>query len=158
MDKVRAEEKAAYDKNKPEMEEGLEGIKLALKVLAEMIADEEAAAAEYDKVTKENEIIKTTKEQDVKYKTQEATSLDKAVAELTSDRGGLQTELDAVLDYWESLKEQCIAKAEPYEERKRRREAEIAGLKEALGILEGVALLEKDVYHRRAFRGIAHHT
>merc|ERR1719265_3082907 len=33
IDKVRAEEKAAYDKNKPEMEQGLEGIKLALKVL-----------------------------------------------------------------------------------------------------------------------------
>merc|ERR1719420_2010500 len=192
MDKVRAEEKALYEHDKPEMEEGLEGIKLALKVLrdyyakkqegsaqgagggiigmleviesdfskglAEMISNEEAAAAEYEKVTKENEITKTTKEQDVKYKTKEATGLDKAVAELTSDRGGLQTELDAVLDYWESLKEQCIAKVEPYEERKRRREAEIAGLKEALGILEGVALLERDVYHHRtALRGIAQH-
>merc|ERR1719428_2002498 len=38
MDKIRAEEKAAYDKNKPEMEEGLEGIKLALKVLREYYA------------------------------------------------------------------------------------------------------------------------
>merc|ERR1719235_2282729 len=194
MDKVRADEKAAYDKNKPEMEEGLEGIKLALKVLrdyyakedkgheaaegagggiigmleviesdfskglAEMISAEEAAAAEYDKVTKENAILKTTKEQDVKYKTQEATSLDKAVAELTSDREGLNTELDAVLDYWEKIKEQCIAKPEPYEERKRRREAEIAGLKEALAILEGVALIERDSTHRRIqLRGVAHH-
>merc|ERR1719389_1252795 len=122
MDKVRSEEKAAFDKNKPEMEEGLEGIKLALKVLrdyyakedkgheaaegagggiigmleviesdftkglAEMISIEEAAVAEYEKVTKENEILKVTKEQDVKYKTKEATGLDKAVAELTSDR------------------------------------------------------------------------
>merc|ERR1719158_1807582 len=183
MDKIREDEKAAFATNKPEMEEGLEGVKLALKVLreyyasedkghaaaegagegiigmleviesdftkglAEMISTEEAAAAEYEKVTKENEIMKTTKEQDVKYKTEEATGLDKTVAELTSDREGLQTELDAVLDYWESLKEQCIAKAEPYEERKKRREAEIAGLKEALGILEGVALLERDVHH-----------
>merc|ERR1719446_628975 len=112
-----------------------------------MISTEEAAAAEYDKLTKENEILKVTKEQDVKYKTKEATGLDEAVAELTSDRGGLQTELDAVLDYWESLKEQCIAKAEPYEERKKRREAEIAGLKEGLAILEGVALLEKHTTH-----------
>merc|ERR1719482_2356493 len=177
MDKVRAEEKALYDKNKPEMEQGLEGIKLALKVLreyyakedkgheaaegagggiigmleviesdfskglAEMISEEETAAAEYEKVTKENAIMKTTKEQDVKYKTKEAKSLDKAVAELTSDREGLNTELDAVLDYWEKIKEQCIAKPEPYEERKKRREAEIAGLKEALSILEGEAVL-----------------
>jgi len=192
MDKVRAEEKALFDKNKPEMEEGIEGIKLALKVLreyyakeektsaqgagggiismleviesdftkglAEMISTEEAAVAEYEKVSHENAITKTAKEQDVKYKTKEATGLDKSVAELTSDRAGLQTELDAVLEYWESLKEQCIAKPEPYEERKKRREAEIAGLKEALSILEGAALLQKDVHHRRAaLRGIAHH-
>merc|ERR1719335_1849010 len=100
-------------------------------------------------MTKENAITKTTKEQDVKYKTKEAGELDKKVAEATADRDGLNTELDAVLDYWEKLQEQCIAKVEPYEERKRRREAEIVGLKEALSILEGVALLEKDVTHHR---------
>merc|ERR1719214_292128 len=97
-------------------------------------------------------------EQDVKYKTKEAASLDKQVAELTADREGLNTELDAVLDYWEKIKEQCIAKAEPYEERKKRREAEIAGLKEGLAILEGVALLERDTTHRRMkLRGVARH-
>jgi hypothetical protein len=189
MDKVREEESTAFVANKKEMEEGLEGIKLALKVLrdyyakedkahqaaegagggiigmleviesdfskglAEMISVEETAAAEYEQQTKDNEIAKTTKEQDVKYKTKEAKSLDKAVAEHTSDREGLQTELDAVLDYWEKIKEQCIAKAEPYEERKKRREAEIAGLKEALAILEGeAALLQKNVRRHRSFR------
>merc|ERR1719274_310384 len=75
------------------------------KGLAEMISIEEAAVAEYERITKENEILKVTKEQDVKYKTKEATGLDKAVAELTSDRAGLNTELDAVLEYYESLKE-----------------------------------------------------
>ena len=35
--------------------------------LAERTATEEAAAASYDKETKENEIEKTTKQQDVKY-------------------------------------------------------------------------------------------
>merc|ERR1719326_806536 len=33
MDKIREDEKALYDKNRPEMELGLEGIKKALKVL-----------------------------------------------------------------------------------------------------------------------------
>merc|ERR1719393_1205196 len=75
------------------------------KGLAEMISAEETAQAEYDKVSKENAILKTTKEQDVKYKTKEATGLDESVAELTSDREGLQTELDAVLDYYEKIKE-----------------------------------------------------
>jgi len=196
MDKVRQEEKAAYDKNQPEMEQGLEGVKLALKVLreyyaksfiqeqqgkqqgageaiismleviesdfakglAEMEQIEEAAQAEYDKVSKENAIIKTTKEQDVKYKTKEAKSLDEQVATLKSDRDGLNTELDAVLDYWEKIREECVAKPEPYEERKKRREAEIAGLKEGLAILEGVALIEKDVtHHRIGLRGVARH-
>jgi len=177
MDKLRQEEHATYTENRPEMEAGVEGIKLALKVLreyyakedksheaaegagssiigllevaesdfttglSEMIAQEEAAAADYDGQTKENAIEKATKDQDVKYKTKEAKSLDQGVAEVTSDRSGVQTELDAVLEYFSKLKEQCVAKAEPYEERKRRREAEISGLKEALQILAGDAVL-----------------
>merc|ERR1719152_86106 len=125
------------------------------KGLSEMIATEEAAVAEYEKMTKENEISKVTKEQDVKYKTKNAKELDAGVAELTSDKDGAQAELDAVLDYYEKLKEQCIEKVEPYEERKKRREAEIAGLKEALGILEGTAVLLQKGSH--TLRGAAPH-
>ena len=69
--------------------------------------------------------------QDVKYKTKESKDLDKAVAESSSDRSTVQEELDAVLEYYSKIKGECIAKAEPYAERKERREAEIAGLKEA---------------------------
>merc|ERR1719379_488831 len=185
MDKVRAEEKAVFEANKPELEEGLEGVRLALKILneyyakegkaheagqgastgiiglleviesdiskalAEMISVEEAAAAKYDKETKENEILKVTMEQDVKYKTKEAKELDEKIAEATSDRSGVQAELDAVLEYLAKLEDQCIAKPEPYEERVRRREAEIAGLKEALQILEGEAVLLQRASVRR---------
>merc|ERR1719262_2115459 len=116
-----------------------------------MIAIDEAAVAEYEKLSKENAIAKTTKEQDVKYKTKEAKGLDKAVVEQSEDRDGLQTELDAVLDYWSKIQEQCVAKVEPYEERKKRREAEIAGLKEGLAILEGeAALIQKSAVHHVA--------
>merc|ERR1719386_279420 len=97
---------------------------------------EASAASEYEKTTQENKVTKTLKEQDVKYKTQEFTGLDKAIAEMTSDRATKNTELDAVLEYYDKLKDRCIAKPESYEERKARREAEIAGLKEALRILE----------------------
>merc|ERR1719324_1842337 len=110
------------------------------KGLAGLISGEETAVAEYEKLTKENEIAKVTKEQDVKYKTKEAKSLDTGVAELSSDRQGSEAELEAVLEYLEKLKDQCIAKPETYEERKKRREAEIAGLKEALQILSGEAV------------------
>merc|ERR1719199_1120829 len=104
MDKLRAEEKAAFDVNSAEMEKGVKGVRLALKVLneyyaksgkahssadgagsgiigllevcesdfskglAEMVSAEESAVAEYDRASKENDITKATKEQDVKYK------------------------------------------------------------------------------------------
>merc|ERR1719502_2609935 len=38
MDKLRSEEKALYEKNQPEMAAGLEGVKLALKILREYYA------------------------------------------------------------------------------------------------------------------------
>jgi len=111
------------------------------KGLAEMISAEETAVKEYDTTSKENAIVKATKEQDAKYKGKEAKGLDKDTAEATSDMAGVQTELDAVNEYYKGIKERCIAKAETYEERVKRRTAEIAGLKEALTILEGEAVL-----------------
>eukprot|EP00403_Amphidinium_massartii_P026043 CAMPEP_0178402504 /NCGR_PEP_ID=MMETSP0689_2-20121128/16877_1 /TAXON_ID=160604 /ORGANISM="Amphidinium massartii, Strain CS-259" /LENGTH=699 /DNA_ID=CAMNT_0020023409 /DNA_START=30 /DNA_END=2129 /DNA_ORIENTATION=- len=111
------------------------------KNLAAATLAEESAQSMYDKMTQENKITKATKEQDVKYKSQEASGLEKAVAEHSSDREGLQTELSAVLEYSEKLVEECVAKPETYEDRKARRAAEIAGLKEALTYLEAPAAL-----------------
>merc|ERR1719420_1179525 len=107
------------------------------KLLADATVEEESAIKEYEKISQENLVTKAIKEADIKYKTSEVASLKKQVSELTSDIEGEQTELDAVLDYYEKLKPGCIAKPMTYEERKARREAEIAGLKEALSILEG---------------------
>jgi len=98
--------------------------------------EEADAAAEYEKMTQENKVTKTLKEQDVKYKTQEFNSLDKSATELSADKETADTELSAVLEYYTKIKERCIAKPETYESRKQRREAEIKGLKDALSILE----------------------
>merc|ERR1712039_354909 len=126
------------------------------KGLAEMTAEEEGAQNLYETQSKENEIEKATKEQDVKYKTKESTELDTSVAETGSDRSGVQAELDAVLEYLRKIEEQCIAKAETFEQRKARFEAELAGLKEALQILESeTALLQKA---SSRLRGIRAHT
>ena len=62
--------------------------------------------------------------------------MDKSVSELDSDKSGVETELAAVNEYLKELEGRCIAKAETYEERTQRRTAEIAGLKEALQVLE----------------------
>jgi hypothetical protein len=120
------------------------------KNLATEESQEADAAAEYEKVTQENKITKALKEQDVKYETQEFKGLDKDIAELSSDRETSSTELSAVLEYDTKIKERCVAKPETYEERKSRREAEITGLKEALSILNGEALVQR---RKQGFHG-----
>merc|ERR1719198_954833 len=171
------------------MDQGLEGIKMALKVLrdyyakgdataadgagsgiigllevaesdfttdlAEMVAAENSAKASYDAETKENEIEKTTKNQDVKYKTKESTDLDKAVAEASNDKSGVEAELDAVEKYLKGIEDRCDAKAETHAERAARFKSEIEGLEQALEILNNeAALIQKS---RRTLRGVSKH-
>merc|ERR1719174_2835585 len=190
-DKMRQEEKAAFEKNSAEMELGIEGVKKALQVLrdyyakgdkshssadgagssiigllevcesdftkglTEMTAEEQTAASEYEAYAKQDDIDKAAKSQDVKYKTKEAAGLDKAVSELSTDLAGVSDELAAVISGLDKLKEMCVAKAEPYAERKARRESEIAGLKEALDILESESFLQKASKH--SLRGVRAH-
>jgi len=186
MDSLRQKEKSAYEISKSETEQGLEGVKLALKVLSDyysktdkahnavegtasgviamletvesdfsknlfqLTSVEEAAAAEYTKVTQENEVRKITKSQDIKYKTKEFTGLEKDANEHKSDRDGVQAELDAILEALKNLEDMCIAKPESYAERAARRESEVSGLKEALSVLESEsAFVQRSVKHLR---------
>jgi peptidoglycan hydrolase CwlO-like protein len=188
MSKIRQEEKNLHRHNKAEMESGLEGVKMALRILREYYAkdsDHKAAGGaasgivgmlevvesdftknmaamngaeltaqgQYDRETSENEIERATKEKDVEYKNREATQLDGQVREATSDRDGAQTELSAVLEYKGQLLKMCVATPSTYEERKGRREAEIAGLKEALNILKGEAMLLQRQVKGKKLRG-----
>merc|ERR1712003_100918 len=68
--------------------------------LAKEESEEADAQSEYEKVSQENAVTKTTKEQDVKYKGQEAQSRDKTAAEYSADRETTSSELSAVLDYY----------------------------------------------------------
>jgi myosin heavy subunit len=184
MDKIRSEEKALFEKQSAEMEEGVAAVQQALSVLkdyyasaeenqgaggsiismlevvesdftkglTEMKVVESGAELDYNKAAYINKVTKVSKEKDVEYKVKEATALDKSVAEATSDKDGVQSELDALLEYLVKLDKMCIAKAEPYAEKVARRTAELEGLKEALKIIEGdAALLQSS--SRRAFRG-----
>jgi len=121
--------------------------------LARVIADEESAVAEYEKVSKENEIDRTTKAQSIKYKSKESKRLDGDVADLTSDRSTVQSELDATVESLGHLEDQCIDKAETYASRKARHASEIAGLKEALSILENETALLQQRAKRHQLRG-----
>jgi len=106
------------------------------KNLATEEMEEDDAQTQYETMTQQNKITQTLKEQDVKYKTQEFMGLDKTVSELSGERETTGAEVSAVLEYYAKIKERCIAKPETYEERQRRRTAEIEGLKEALNILK----------------------
>jgi len=186
LDSVRKEENAAFRETKSDLEQGLKGVRMALKVLkeyyakaAELVqqpaleaghskasgagssiigmlevvesdfgkslataeAEEDANAVDYEKVSMNNRLNKAQWEKDVEYKTKEYQSLDKSFTELTSDRDSAQSELDAVLEYSKSVRGSCELKPETFGERKTRRQDEIAGLKEALSILEGEAVL-----------------
>jgi DNA repair exonuclease SbcCD ATPase subunit len=121
--------------------------------LAKEEAEEADAQSDYEKISQENAVTKTTKEQDVKYKTQESKSLDKTASEYSADRETANTELSAVLEYYSKIKDRCIAKPEKYSERKERREAEIQGLKQALSILEDETALVQRKKHGANFRG-----
>merc|ERR1712079_683711 len=123
------------------------------KNLAKEEAQEDDAQTEYEEITQENKVSKTMKEQDLKYKTKEVKGLKKAIADLTSDKDTIATELGAVDDYYAKLKDRCIAKPETYEERKARREAEINGLKQALSILENETAFVQRRSHRRHVQG-----
>jgi len=126
------------------------------KELAEITSAEEAAVAEYEQVSSENEIERAQKDQDVKYKTRESKELEKASAEYTRDRTGVKAELSAVGDYLVKLEEECLAKHTTYGERKARREAEIQGLREALDILMNeVSLTQLSTAHRTLRGGSA---
>jgi len=171
LTQLRQQENAAYKQNQPEMEQGLNGVKAALKVLrehygtasgdssgiigllevcesdfskglAEMNVQEETAAAAFEESAKSTEVEKAAKEKDLSYKTKEYKGLDKTVSELSGDLSGSQQQLDAISEYSAKIASACTGKPEPYEERKKKREAELAGLKEALTILEGESFLQ----------------
>merc|ERR1719454_1176782 len=176
-DKIRMEEKEAWEAAKADYESGIEGVGMALKVLrdyyaekeesfvqakhdkatgaasgiigmlevvesdftkslAEGTAKENMAQEEYEKLTQDNKIATTEKETAVKYKTKDKKETEEMLVGLKEDKATTEKEYAAVMEYWEELQPMCVAKPESYAERKKRREAEIAGLKEALRILE----------------------
>merc|ERR1711920_886293 len=192
MDKLRQDEKAAFIANKAELEKGLAGLKLALKILneyygsadkaheaatgagssiisllevceagfsknlAQITSDEDLAASQHEQASKDDEIERQAKEQDVVYKSKESNDLDKTSGELSADRSNVQAELDAVQDYLSKVESECTETAETYATRKGRREAELAGLKEAVQILESETALIQRHANRHAFRGTLH--
>merc|ERR1719262_919448 len=124
--------------------------------LAKEESTEATAQESFEKVTQENKITKASKGQDIKYKSEEAAATDKEISEMSSDRETTSTEHAAVLEYLGQLNNRCVAKPETYESRAARRNAEIAGLKEALSILEQTSSSFVQQRKARRMRGSLH--
>merc|ERR550537_226668 len=111
-------------------------------LLAETEATEDEAAKAYTALTDENKVSKATKQTEAKGKASEVKSLTVQLSHSKEDSASVSAELDAVNAYIDKLKPQCEEKVMSYAEKKAKREAEIEGLKEALGILSGGMLLQ----------------
>jgi len=202
-DRIYAEEGDSFKATKADLEQGLEGVRMALKVikdyyakegsaallqnkhtpssggasgiigllevvesdfsknLAAAISDHNTADVQYEKVSMMNRVSGAMGAQDVKYKTKESAALDKSISDNTADLDGVVSELDAIMSYTKTLRGQCEIKPESYEDRAARRKAEIDGLKEALSILEGEAVLlqrkHRSTHGSQSFRGVKSH-
>merc|ERR1719161_2387967 len=84
----------------------------------------------------EHRVAIAAKEAEIKASESEIKSLTTSIHEFGQDHKMASKEMAAVNEYIEKLKPQCEGRVVPYAERKAKREAEINGLKEALGILE----------------------
>jgi len=94
------------------------------------------AQQSYDKMMQGGKVSKAEKTANSKAKTAELARLDELTSDLSNDVDGAQAELDATLQYLSKLKNMCTHKPQTFEDRAAARQAEIAGLKQALEILE----------------------
>lgn len=106
----------------------------------EATMNENAAQAAYEQLEKECEIKHAVFLKDTEYKTRRKVKLEGDKARTSSDLRSYEKELSAVNDYLEKLKPSCTYSGDTYEERKRRREAELQSLQNALEVLNGQAV------------------
>merc|ERR1719313_1973155 len=159
---MREAEKTAWAAAKADFEGGLEGAQMALQVLRDYYAEkDDSALLQSDDLANQMSLaqesgtkssgaasgiigmLEVAESDFSKMLAEGQATEDQAIKETKAyieetkeDLETSHTELSAIMEYWEKLQPQCVAKPEPYEERKKRREKEIAGLKEALTILE----------------------
>ena len=85
------------------------------------------------------QVLKAQKETSVKHKTSQLKSVQVGLNHHKEDYDNSATQLESRLKQIELWNQSCVYKAQSFEERAERRQAEISGLKEALEILSADA-------------------
>jgi len=104
---------------------------------SETSTDEAMEAEEYKTFTFESEKDQALKENEKNHKTETKTSKESALHSAEQELKLTQEGLDKAVEYYEKLKPTCVDSGITYEERVKRREAEMQSLQEALKILSG---------------------
>jgi len=105
------------------------------KLKQETEAAEASQQSKYEKEMQEAEVSKTKKTALVEGKTNEKAAVNVQLTQISEDLVDAEKALTAASDFLKGVKEACANKTMSFEERQQRREAEIAGLREALDIL-----------------------
>jgi len=106
------------------------------KTVKENAATERENLKAYEKLMNANKVALSTKEAEIKGAESQIKALTVSLSDGSGDLKMVTKEKGAIEDYIAKLKPQCEGRVVPYEERKAKRDAEIAGLKEGLAILE----------------------
>jgi len=121
------------------------------KTVAELQSTEEKAQKDYDELIQDNKVAKVSKEMEIKGSKSELSFLDVRIGESTEDLKLSTKELAAIDAYLLKLKPTCEGRVVSFAERQAKREAEIAGCKEALQILEDttdqIGLVQISAHH-----------
>jgi len=106
------------------------------KTVKENQAEERTRLKAFEKLMNENKVTLATKEAEIKGAQSQIKALDVSLKDNGADLKMANKEKGAIEEYIAKLKPQCEGRVVPYAERKAKRDAEIAGLKEGLAILE----------------------
>merc|ERR1719243_520912 len=106
------------------------------KTVKENAATEREQLKAFESLMNDNKVLIATREAEIKGAESQIKSLTVSISDSGGDLKMATKEKAAIDEYVAKLKPQCEGRVVPYEERKAKRDAEIAGLKEGLAILE----------------------